>query len=156
MVTSDKGRAFIRKEEGERLTAYQDIAGIWTIGVGCTGPDIVEGLTITADQADQMFAARLAKEFEPGVNSLLGDAATTQSQFDAMVSLAFNIGVGAFSHSSVLREHMAGDYNNAANSFLMWDKVHEDGKLVVSRELHERRLEESDIYMSEVNDNDAA
>ena len=69
-VTSPTGRAMIASFEGLRLTAYQDIVGVWTIGYGHTGPDVKPGLAITRQQADQLLVNDLAR-FERGVNALV-------------------------------------------------------------------------------------
>lgn len=157
LTVSPEGRKFIETKEGLRLEAYQDIVGIWTIGYGHTGPDVHPGMVITKDQADQMLTDRLHNEFEPAVDYLIGDAPTTQNQFDAMVSLAYNIGTGeteqmrvehirgehGFAGSSVLRYHNLQDYFHAASSFLLWDKA--GGEYVEA--LNHRRKEESDIYL---------
>jgi lysozyme len=143
MTTSAAGRAYIESKEGCRLEAYRDIVGVLTIGYGCTGRDVFDGQVITQAEADQMLSDRLAQDFEPSVNHLIGDAPTTQGQFDAMVSLAFNIGVGAFAQSSVLRLHCAKDYDDAADAFLMWNKA--GGREVDG--LTNRRTEEGQMYM---------
>lgn len=128
-----------------KLEAYPDPGSAdgtpWTIGWGSTGPDVRKGLTWTQAQCDARFAADLAV-FSAGVDKAIGDAPTTQSQFDAMVCLAYNIGLKAFRGSTVLRKHRAGDYLGAARAFLMWNK--NDGK--VMRGLTRRRLAESDLY----------
>lgn len=143
MKLSDSGRKLIERFEGCRLQAYQDIVGVWTIGYGCTGPNVHEGFSITPGQADQMLSDRLAYEFEPGINRLLGDAPTMQGQFDAMCSLAFNIGLRAFAHSTVLRNHLAQHYDDAADAFLMWD--HAGGREIEA--LANRRQVEGQLYM---------
>lgn len=143
--TSEKGRAFIISQEGLELVAYRDVVGVWTIGVGDT-KDVYPGLVITKAQAEERFARRLAEDFEPAVNAALGDAPTTQAQFDAFVSLAYNIGIGGFRKSTVLRRHRAGDFEGAAEAFLMWVKA--GGRELPA--LRRRRLEESDIYMSDL------
>ena len=147
MRTSAAGKAIIERNEGDKLTAYLDrIANppVWTIGRGCTGPKVYEGLTITQAESDQMFDDRLASEFEPGVWATVGDSPTTQAQFDAMVSLAWNIGVGAFKKSSVARLHKAGDYAGAAAAFALWDKA--NGRVIDG--LVKRRKEEAALYLS--------
>ena len=143
MNTSEAGRAFIERNEGCRLDAYRDIVGVLTIGYGCTGRDVHEGMTITQAEADQMLRDRLAHDFEPSVNHVIGNAPTTQGQFDAMVSLAYNIGVGGFAKSSVLREHKAMNYEAAAAAFVMWNKA--GGRVV--RGLTRRRQEEAQTYI---------
>jgi lysozyme len=65
-----------------------------------------------------------------------------------MVSLAFNIGSRAFRSSTVLRQHRAGNYAAAADAFLMWDKDHQDGQLVVVPGLLGRRRMERAYYLN--------
>lgn len=93
----------------------------WTIGWGDTGPDVVPGLVINQAQADERFARRLEREFEPGVEDALQNE-PTQAQFDGMVSLAYNIGVPAFRSSTVLRKFNLRDDIGAAEAILMWNK----------------------------------
>ena len=125
MKTSPAGVALLHYYEGCELTAYPDPAtggDPWTIGFGCTGPGIVRGLTITPDQANAMFAKRLVQEFEPGVSLALTRPAT-QGQFDACVCLAFNIGLGNFKSSTLVRKFNAGDVVGAADQFVRWDRA---------------------------------
>ena len=145
MKTGPAGRELIQRNEGLRLDAYQDSVGVWTIGYGHTGPEVVPGLRITQEQADQWFAERLADEFEPGVEAAIGDAPTTQAQFDAMVSLAYNIGIVAFARSSVAASHRRGDNAKAADDFLMWNKA--GGQVLAG--LVRRRGEERKLYLSD-------
>jgi len=82
MTYSKTGEALTEGFEGCRLTAYQDVAGVWTIGYGTTGPDVVEGLVITQDEA----VVRLEKGIawaESAVNRLV-TVALTQPEFDAL------------------------------------------------------------------------
>lgn len=139
------GRELIERNEGLRLDAYQDIVGVWTIGYGDTGPDVVEGLTITQEEAVERLTNRLNDDFGANVNRRIGDAPTTQGQFDAMVSLSYNIGNGGFNKSTVLRKHIAGDYQGAADAFLMWNKA--GGREVAG--LTRRRHEERTMYLDD-------
>lgn len=142
---SQKGIDFIHSFESCKLQAYPDPGSRdgnpWTIGWGSTGPDIKRGTVWTQGQADERFARDLAA-FASKVDALLGDCPTTRHQFDALVSLAYNIGINALRGSTVLRKHKAGDYPGAAAAFVMWNK--NDGK--VMRGLTRRRLAESDLY----------
>ncbi|MFZ4286624.1 lysozyme [Variovorax sp. HJSM1_2] len=107
---------------GSVPTSMRGLSGApWTIGWGDTGPDVVEGLAVTQEWADARFAHRLANEFEPGVRVALVSV-PTQSQFDAMVCLAYNIGVDAFKTSTVVRRFNQGDLTGAADAILMWHK----------------------------------
>lgn len=135
MRLSDAGKALIKGIEGLRLTAYPD-AGQWSIGYGHSGA--YEGQTITRAQAEQLFNQDVAK-YEAAVNDAVSQA--TPQQFDAMVSLAWNIGVAGFAGSTVARLHEAGDTLGAGNAFRMWRKSEGsvDPRLVTRRE-RERNL----------------
>ena len=79
---------------------------MWTIGYGQTGPHIYEGMVITEQQADNMLAESV--EFELGV----ADAVSVQlkpNEFDALVSFAYNVGLGAFNSSTLLRRLNDGE-----------------------------------------------
>jgi lysozyme len=117
MKTSPAGIKFIEEREGCRLTAYQDSVGVWTIGVGHT-IGVVPGMTITQEEADDLLAEDLANA-EAAVNSLV-KVPLSQPQFDALVSLVFNIGSGAFRNSTLLRKLNAGDTEGAAAEFQRW------------------------------------
>ncbi|XJC79669.1 lysozyme (plasmid) [Delftia tsuruhatensis] len=100
---SPDGLAILRYFESCRLEAYWDADGkVWTIGWGDTGPDVVQGLRISQADADQRLQRRLAREFVPGVLAAL-TRPVSQAQLDAMVDLAYNIGVSAFQGSTLVR-----------------------------------------------------
>ena len=143
---NDAGLALIKSFEGLKLTAYQDVAGIWTIGYGHTG-NVTPGETITRAQADQFLLADL-QSAETAVEKAVGNAATTDNQFGAMVSLTYNIGSGNFRESTVLREHLQGNAQAAADAFMMWDKSHVNGTLQVVPGLQRRRSAESALYLT--------
>lgn len=94
----------------------------WTIGFGDTGPDVVEGLTITQADANARLAKRITHEFEPGVAKLLKVSAT-QGQFDAFVDFSYNEGLGAFAHSTLLANFNRGATNAARAQFDVWIKA---------------------------------
>lgn len=119
---SADGLAILRYFESCRLEAYWDADGkVWTISWGDTGPDVVEGLRITQAEADERLRRRLAREFVPGVLNVLTRPAN-QAQLDAMVDLAYNIGVSAFQGSTLLRLFNAADQAGAAEQFPRWNK----------------------------------
>lgn len=125
MTTSATGRAAIKAREGCRLTAYQDSVGVWTIGVGHSarapsGITPYRGMTITEAEADAILADDL-KVFERAVNRAI-TIPITQNQFDALVSLAFNIGVNGFVGSTVVHKLNSGNVMGAADAFLMWER----------------------------------
>lgn len=134
----------IQAFEGCRLIAYPDPGtggDPWTIGWGTTGPDVKRGVVWTQEQADGRFAAHVA-EFAAKVRRLLGSAATSQNQFDAMVSFAYNVGVGNLSSSTLLRKHKAGNFAGAAAEFARWNKA--AGKVLPG--LTRRRAAEAAMY----------
>ena len=119
MHTSPNGIDAIRREEGVRLTAYRDSVGVWTIGVGHTGPDVHAGLTLTVTQVDDLLRKDLAR-FELAVDRAVVLPQITQGQFDALVSLAFNIGTEAFATSTLVRRLNSGDVAGAGSEFARW------------------------------------
>ena len=119
LTYSGAGLAVTENGEGLRLTAYQDQGGVWTIGYGHTGAGACKGATCDAPQAavwlanDVLYAAS-------AVNRLV-TVELTQPEFDALVDFTFNVGVGAFSSSTLLKLLNAGNYTGAALEFPKWD-----------------------------------
>jgi lysozyme len=120
MNISAAGIAAIKQREGVRYKAYRDSRGIPTIGVGHTGPEVRMTMVWADQQVDQVLESDLQR-FEDAVNTAV-KVPLTQNQFDACVSLAFNIGVQGFMGSSVVRQLNAGNTQAAADDFLMWDR----------------------------------
>lgn len=144
MKTSEKGLQFIRREEGERLTAYADIIGVWTIGVGHTGKvdgkPVAKGMVISADKSRELLSADLSK-FESAISRLV-KVPLKQYEFDALVSLVFNIGETNFSRSTLLKMLNANDFKGAAEQFLVWKNA--GGRPVQG--LLNRRKREKDMF----------
>lgn len=131
----------IKSFEQCRLTAYKPTPNdVWTIGWGTTGEMIGEGLTWTQTQADAVFALDVAV-FAAHVTDLV-TSPTTQNQFDALISLAYNIGLGAFQYSTLRRYHNAGQYIAAQNQFAVW--CHQAGEVLPG--LVRRRAAEAALY----------
>ena len=130
MKLSKIGADLIVTREGLRLKAYQDTKGIWTIGVGHTGPEVVRGLWITRDKAYELFYKDV-EWAEEAVNEV--KVPLTQNQFDALVSFVFNIGATAFAKSTMLRMLNVGDYEGAMKQFDRW---------VIPPEITGRRMSE--------------
>jgi lysozyme len=106
---------------GKPPAEFRKLSGApWTIGWGDTGPDVVEGLTITEQQADQRFARRMALEFEPAVRAAV-KVPLNQGQFDALVSIFYNAGVAALTSSTLVRLLNMGDFAGAAAQFPRWN-----------------------------------
>ena len=125
MKTSARGVDLIKSFEGLELEAYRDAVGIWTIGYGHTAaagaPRPAAGLVISEEEATEILARDL-RQYEAAISRTL-KRVPTQNQFDAMVSLCYNIGEGAFAGSSVIRYFNAGDFEMAAERFLLWNKA---------------------------------
>ena len=143
---SNRGIALLHHFEGCKLIAYQCPAGIWTIGWGNTryedGAPVKRGDTITQDRANELFRAILT-QFEDGVEQVAPGAPL--HQFEAMVSLAYNIGLDAFRASTVLRRHLAGNHDEAGEAFLMWNRA--SGKIMPG--LIRRREAERLLYLAD-------
>ena len=139
MQMSEHGLDLLRRFEGLRLRAYRCPAGVWTIGYGHSGPDVRAGLRIEDEEAERLLRADVAR-FEEGVRAIAG--ACTQGQFDALVSFAFNLGLGALMSSTLLRKHRAGDAEGAAAEFGRW--VHGGGRRLPG--LVRRRAAEAALY----------
>lgn len=141
MQMSAKGRNLLKQREGVRLKAYPDSVGVWTIGVGHTSaaglPKVYKGLTITAELADGILTIDL-KKFEKAVIDAV-KVNLTQNEFDALVSLCFNIGTGAFKGSTVVRKLNSGDKKGAADAFLLWKNA--GGKPILLKRRQAERLQ---------------
>jgi lysozyme len=120
MIINQKGLDLIKSFEGCKLKAYQDIRGIWTIGYGHTGSEVKEGMEITQEQADGLLKENL-HYFENGVDHFTSEP-LNENQFSAMVCFSYNCGLGSLVHSSILKCVNAGDFQGAADSFLLWNK----------------------------------
>ena len=147
---NEAGLNLIKYFEGLRLTSYQDEAGIWTIGYGHTG-NVQAGLVITQEAAETLLVTDIQHTIDyvdaALPVSILPVVVTSPNQFASMCSLCYNIGIGNFRTSSVLKFHKAENYSAAADSFLLWDKYHIDGVLKESMGLKARRYAEAALYL---------
>jgi lysozyme len=115
----------VEEFEGCQLTAYQDIAGVWTIGYGHTGKDVYEGLTWTQSQADEALqhdinaAAALLAMYSPGLSD---------GPLAALTDFVFNLGIGNYRTSTLCKCVNAQDWDGAKAQLLLWD--HSNGKIV--------------------------
>ena len=139
----------IKQFEGCKLTAYQDMVGVWTIGYGTTamaglGITPAKGMTITQERADDLLRQGVDK-FAATVDALI-TANVNANEFGACVLLAYNIGPNAFARSTVLRELNAGNKDRAAAAFKMWNKA--GGEIVQG--LINRRNAEVTLFLTPV------
>lgn len=138
------GLAFIQQNEALKLNAYQDQAGVWTIGYGHT-EGVTPGMSITRDQALQFLAADTATA-QSAVNSLV-KVPLNQNQYNALVDFVFNEGTGHFANSTLLSLLNSGNYNAAAQQFSVWNIA--AGK--VNTGLVNRRTADFNLFSSGAN-----
>lgn len=136
---SSTGEDLIKSFEELRLEAYQDQRGVWTIAWGHTR-GVKEGDTCTAQMAEAWFIS----DTQFAVNGVDASITTnlTQSQFDALVSFTFNVGVGAEAHSTMAKLINIRDFAGASEQFPAWDHI--DG--VPNAGLLRRRLAEQALF----------
>ena len=153
MKTSENGLKLIQEFESFVNAPYLDSAKVWTIGYGSTyypngTPVTGRDKPITREYAETIQRHVIATDFEPVINELLAkeiaNGFITQNMYDAIISLAYNIGVSGFKRSSVLRLLKQGDKLNAGNAFLLWNMA--GGKVL--RGLVRRRERERKLFLS--------
>lgn len=142
MQISNNGIAFIKREEGEKLTGYADTRGIPTIGVGHTGTvngvPVRVGMKITAEQSSALLKGDLS-----WVESTIANyvkLTLSQNQYDALCSLIINIGKDAFKGSTMLKLLNLGNYRGAADEFPKWKRSGNDPDILLPRRQRERSL----------------
>ena len=141
--TNATGLSIIKNSEGPGgqpvLHSYLCPAGILTVGWGHTGPDVRTNMTITEAQAENLLKQDVTMT-ERCLTAWVPKA--TDNQFSAMVSFAFNEGVGKFRSSTLLKLHNAGNYAAAKAEFAKWTTA--DGKVLPG--LVKRRAAEAELY----------
>ncbi len=169
MKLSKVGADLMHKYEGYRTRPYLCPAHIWTIGYGhvlyqeqirlpvfrpegkANIPMIRKEMPLkpednrvwTKQEIDDLFAADVAS-FERGVLRLVPGSVGRQGRFDALVSFAFNAGLGNLQSSSIRIKSNRGDWEGAADSFLLWNKG--GGKVLPG--LERRRKDERALFLS--------
>ena len=149
MKISEKGLSMIERFEGCLLKASNKLDGVWTIGYGQTGSyygkRVHRGITTTKAEAHAWLRDHSIKTYEDAVTQAV-KVPLNQNQFDALVSFAYNVGVGALKQSTALRKLNAGDYAGAADALTMWTKC--NGKVLAG--LVRRRKEERALFLTPV------
>lgn len=159
MKISDKAKEMIKHHEGVRNKPYLCPAKLWTVGVGhVLYPEqgklkIEDRGTIwlhpednrvwTTEQIDALLGFDLAR-FERGVARYCPDSVNHQGHFDALVSFAFNVGLGSLQKSGLRMKYNRGEYAAAAEEFLKWAKA--GGKVL--KGLLNRRIDERALFLS--------
>jgi lysozyme len=151
--TSDSGEVLVQGFEGLRLKAYKCPAGVWTIGWGSTfyanGKPVKQGDKLLNKECADDLLEHTLKIFADAVNNLV-KVSLNQNQFDALVSLVFNIGTNGFKSSTLLRKLNAGDYAGAAAQFAVWRNVTVNGVKQVSPVLVARRAKEAKLFLKPI------
>lgn len=138
---SEECVALIAKWEGFMDQAYQDIVGRWTIGYGET-LGVKPGDKTTEEKARQHLRKRASYFWDEIKDSI--EVPLTQSMCDALTSFSYNVGQYAFRDSTLLKRLNEGEYSEAADELLRWNKA--GGNVV--RGLSNRRKEEREVFLS--------
>ena len=141
MSPSDALIDFLKGWESLRLSAYLDAVGVPTIGYGRTA-DVQMGDTCTAEQAEKWLRDEVDETWH-AIDQFIRQT-LAQHEMDAVVSLTYNVGVGAISKSTLLSRLNNGDFGSAADEFLRWNKA--GGKVLAG--LTKRRAAERAIFES--------
>lgn len=142
MKINQQGLHLIKQFEGCRLSSYKDQVGVWTVGYGHTGGDVYRGLNITQNEADSLLEVDLEK-FESQVEDLV-TCPLNDSQFSALVSFAYNLGINSLARSTLLKLVNQSNFYDASNEFLKWSNaggIHSPGLL-------RRRTAEKALFLS--------
>jgi lysozyme len=146
MEASKTAFDLIKLFEGFEPKAYLCPAKVWTIGYGKT-EGVREGDTITLDQANADLIAEVNLKFAPDVSKVL-KVPVTQGMFDALVSFAYNLGIGNLSNSTLLRKINDSDYVGASLEFDRW--VYAGNKVLPG--LVRRRTAEKELFVKSINE----
>ena len=148
MKTSPNGIDLIKRFEGLELESYQDIAGIWTIGYGHTGPEVGPDQRITTSEAEALLRHDLISR-EKAV-SRLTRVELNQNEFDALVSFVYNVGENAYSRSTARKRLNNGDRIGAADALTWFNKATVNGVLREVQGLTRRRAAEKALFLTPV------
>jgi lysozyme len=140
----EKSEALINKFESCKLTAYKDIVGVWTIGWGTTGHDIISGLTISQALADEWRDHRIAVIYS-SLFHFIPTTYQTENIMNALIDFCYNCGIGNFQKSTLLKK-LQGSYSkdDIASEFLRWNRA---GGNVIDG-LTRRREEEKALFLT--------
>ncbi|MEL6380460.1 MAG: glycoside hydrolase family protein [Pseudomonadota bacterium] len=148
MRTSQNGIDLIKRFEGLELESYQDIAGIWTIGYGHTGPEVGPDQRLSTDEAEALLRHDLVSR-EKAV-SRLTRVDLNQNEFDALVSFVYNVGQNAYSRSTARRRLNAEDRMGAADALTWFNKATINGVLRPVAGLTRRRAAEKALFLTPI------
>lgn len=144
MKLNQAGIDLIKEFEGCRLTPYKDIAGLWTIGIGHLIKSGEKFKSITVAEAEELLRKDLEQVCADVTDCV--KAKINDNQFSALVSFAYNVGVGALRGSTLLKLINAGSCGLASQQFERWNKARVNGELVPVEGLTKRRLAEAKLF----------
>ena len=146
MTVPNKATVDLVKDfEGFGAKAYLCPAGVWTIGYGHTA-GVKKGQTITKAEAERLLSKDLA-DFWARMRSSI-KVKLSDNQAGALLSFAYNVGVGGFKSSSALREANKGNHDRVPEKLALWNKATVNRKKVVLSGLVRRRAAEGAFYAS--------
>ena len=159
MKTGEKGLALIKRFEGCKYTPYKCPAGLWTVGYGTVlYPDqirlkmperlsyplrVEDSRKFSQEEIDAFLATEL-RSTERGVARYCPASVGNQNQFDALVSFAYNCGVGALQRSTIRQAYNRGEVETAADGFLKYTRG--GGKILPG--LTRRREAEKALFLT--------
>ena len=145
----EAGLALIKQFEGCRLEAYRCSAGRWTIGYGHTD-GVKKGMKITQQQAELIFQNDIVL-FSKSVSNVIGSVNLNQNQFDALISFAYNCGIGNLKKSTLLMRIKENPNDERIGyEFLRW--TYSNGRYLAG--LARRRKAEAELYFSPIKEED--
>lgn len=141
MIINDDGLTIIRVFEGLKLKAYKCPAGIWTIGYGHT-KNVKEGMQISVQDAERLLMEDI-KEAADKITKIIS-VEINENQFSALISFVFNLGIGSFSRSTLLKLVNTSNFEAAAKEFDKWTLA--SGRRLDG--LKKRRAAEKALFLS--------
>lgn len=139
---------FINEHEGVEYKPYKDIAGVWTVCAGITGPDVILGKVYTQRECDALLSKHLAIH-KSAVDKALKVEVPVSARA-ALYSLSFNVGTNAMRNSTAIKRMNRGDIRGGCDALSMFNKITVRGKKVVSKGLVNRRNAEIKLCVSEL------
>lgn len=139
---------FLNEHEGVEYKPYKDVAGVWTVCAGITGPDVILGKVYTQKECDTLLMKHLSIHRTAVDKALKVDVPVSTRA--ALYSFSFNVGTNAMRKSTAMRKINSGDIYGGCNALRLFNKITINGKKVVSNGLDNRREAEVKLCVSEL------
>jgi lysozyme len=117
----------VKQFEGCKLIAYKKADNVWTIGYGHTGPEVVEGLIWTQEQAETALAGDLSSHYEQTIALSAGLVNQSPGRQAALTDFVYNLGIGRYKTSTLRSAVLVGAWQSVKIQLALW--IHEDGKV---------------------------